>query len=222
MSRDVLVSVVLPVALIGDMQTGLRMLWRARLLAEDLHESPWTLAVDIQELREAGISRADLQWLLRQGMIEHAIESTKRGNAARRFDPVEEPIFDVRSCFILTAIGLKSLERLLHTSLVQQAQRNRPFSSPTPEWDAQIRELRLGDEVLKRFRVPACNQQLILSAFEEEGWPAKIDDPLPRTVTVHSKPRLHAAIQSLNRNQRPHRIRFRGNGKGDGILWELA
>ena len=48
-----------------------------------------------------------------------------------------------------------------------------------PSWDAQRRVLQLGNELVKLFRVPAPNQEAVLSAFEEEGWPFRVDDPLP-------------------------------------------
>ena len=53
-----------------------------------------------------------------------------------------------------------------------------------PHWEPTQRELRLGDRIVKRFRVPARNQELILKSFEEEGWPAHIDDPLPVTGDI--------------------------------------
>ena len=90
-----------------------------------------------------------------------------------------------------------------------------------PAWDAVRRELRLGGLLIKRFRVPALNQQLILAAFEELGWPQGIDDPLPPTADKHPKERLHEAIDRLNRSQQNRLIRFRGDGTGEGILWEL-
>jgi hypothetical protein len=33
--------------------------------------------------------------------------------------------------------------------------------------------------VVKEFKLPAPNQETILTAFQEEGWPPRIDDPLP-------------------------------------------
>ena len=77
-------------------------------------------------------------------------------------------------------------------------------------------------EVIKRYRVPAPNQELILSAFQEEGWVPRIDDPLAPQLNQDSKRRLHDTINSLNRNQKQSLIRFLGDGKGEGIRWEFA
>jgi hypothetical protein len=37
-----------------------------------------------------------------------------------------------------------------------------------PNWDGRERVLRLGDWVVKKFQVPARNQELVLAAFQEE------------------------------------------------------
>ena len=59
-------------------------------------------------------------------------------------------------------------------------------------------------------------------AFEEEGWPAKIDDPLAPQSQQDPKRRLHDTIKCLNRNQKNELLHFRGDGTGEGILWELV
>jgi len=64
-------------------------------------------------------------------------------------------------------------------------------------------------------------QEVILMAFEEEHWPPRIDDPLPVHPDLIPKRRLHDTIKSLNRNQKTCLIRFRGDGTGEGIRWEL-
>ena len=50
-----------------------------------------------------------------------------------------------------------------------------------PRWNRHDRELYFGDQLVKKFSVPAKNQELVLTAFEEEGWPQHIDSPLPPT-----------------------------------------
>jgi hypothetical protein len=91
-----------------------------------------------------------------------------------------------------------------------------------PTWDASRQELRVGNVVVKQFKVPAPNQEVILAAFEEEQWPPRIDDPLPPVPSLDSKRRLHETITSLNRNQKHSLISFHGDGSGQGIRWELA
>jgi hypothetical protein len=89
-----------------------------------------------------------------------------------------------------------------------------------PIWDRHVRELYLGEELVKRFRVPANNQQTVLDVFQEEGWPPVIDDPLPPCVEECPTRRLQATIRSLNRNRISETLRFFGNGSGEAIGWE--
>lgn len=89
-----------------------------------------------------------------------------------------------------------------------------------PVWDGDRLELRLGQRIVKRFKSPATNQATVLAAFDEEGWPPRIDDPLPPHPDLEPKRRLHDTINSLNRNQKHRLIRFLGDGSGKGVRWE--
>ena len=89
-----------------------------------------------------------------------------------------------------------------------------------PHWDANRRVLCIGPHVVKRFRLSAPNQETVLAAFQEEGWPPAVYDPLPGSSNGLAKRRLHDTIKFLNRNQENQLITFRGDGKGERILWE--
>lgn len=91
-----------------------------------------------------------------------------------------------------------------------------------PRWDRAGRVLIFCGQVIKRFSWPARNQELILSAFEEMGWPERIDDPLPVTDGVSQKDRLHDTIKCLNRKRLIKSIRFAGDGTGQGVCWRLS
>ena len=69
--------------------------------------------------------------------------------------------------------------------------------------------------------MPAANQEIILAVFQEEDWPAKIDDPLPRSPEIDPQRRLHDTINSLNRNQRQRLVRSGADGLGRGVRWRL-
>ena len=70
--------------------------------------------------------------------------------------------------------------------------------------------------------MPAMNQEIVLAVFEEEGWPPRIDDPLPWKSDIDPQRRLHDTINSLNRRQRQRLVHFSADGLAQGIRWELV
>jgi hypothetical protein len=207
--------------------------------ARDAQLDPWQLAVELKELRLRGVALSDLRWLIAKGFAEHRRETTVPGDAQRSFRPLAKTDFPSSSAVALTDCGAKTLAEILPCDRLGPAKKplepqptailtpppetDSVASSPVkPAWDQQRRELRFGDQIVKRFRVPAGNQEIILQAFEEDGWPHCIDDPLPPTKACDVKGRLLATIKSLNRNQVAPLIVFHGNGRGFQVYWELA
>jgi hypothetical protein len=90
-----------------------------------------------------------------------------------------------------------------------------------PFWNVELRELHLGNILIKRFRRPARNQETILAAFQEDGWPRRIDSPLPSCEDTSAVDRLHDGVKKLNRQTRGL-LRFRSDGLGQGVLWEFV
>ena len=68
--------------------------------------------------------------------------------------------------------------------------------------------MRVAGILVKKFKVPAANQELILAVFEGQAWPARIDNPLPPLPDLERKRRLVEAISRLNRNQKRQLLRF--------------
>ena len=101
--------------------------------------------------------------------------------------------------------------------------------SPSPSFDNPLRwgggnsrprrTLYLGSVIVKQFKGPAKNQKAILDTFQEEGWPTRIDDPLPHIPDQDPKERLHDTIKSLNRHQVHRLLVFEGDGTGEGVQW---
>jgi hypothetical protein len=91
-----------------------------------------------------------------------------------------------------------------------------------PRWDAETRTLSVGRRIVKQYRVPSRNQEAVLAAFQEEGWPLRIDDPLPCRAGLNAKYRLHFTVGRLNRCGRESLIRFFGDGTGEGVCWEFS
>src|SRR5205807_247063 len=90
-----------------------------------------------------------------------------------------------------------------------------------PVWDKLRRQLRLGRHVAKRFRQSAPSQEAILDAFQSQGWPLRIEDPLPSDAQTEVKRHLNQTLKNLNRGQSPPAVRFEGDGTGRGICWNL-
>jgi hypothetical protein len=90
-----------------------------------------------------------------------------------------------------------------------------------PTWDRELRELRVGDLVVKRFRQLARNQVTVLASFQELGWPRRIDDPLTGNSGIEPKRRLRDTIFALNRSHVTTKIlAFEADGTGTGIIWK--
>ena len=60
----------------------------------------------------------------------------------------------------------------------------------------------------------------MLTAFEEEHWPRRIDDPLRPIEGQDSKQRLRDTIRTLNAKQENVLIRFHSDGTGEHVIWE--
>jgi hypothetical protein len=92
---------------------------------------------------------------------------------------------------------------------------------PNPTWDADLRELRVGKLVIKRFRQPAENQVTVLASFQELLWSRRIDDPLTGNSDCERKRRLRDTVFGLNRNHlTPNVLVFEADGTGTGIIWK--
>ena len=92
-----------------------------------------------------------------------------------------------------------------------------------PTWDPDLRELRVGEVVIKRFRQPARNQVTVLASFQELGWPRRIDDPLTGNCEMEPKRRLRDTVFALNRNHLSAWVLvFEADGTGTGIIWRCV
>ena len=88
-----------------------------------------------------------------------------------------------------------------------------------PRWDPGRRELWFGGKCVKAFKGGAKNQEPVLAAFEEQGWPECIECPLVASGNQSRGERLLYVLKALNRSQHTPSIRFRGNGTGRCVCW---
>jgi|WetSurMetagenome_2_1015567.scaffolds.fasta_scaffold242762_2 hypothetical protein len=215
-----------------QLEAALGQLLHAQTCARDVHREVWDFAVEIESLLANGLTKSDLRWLVSKGYTEHAQELTHSRDRGRKFHVCLNLAFSKRTCFVLTKAGVLFAAALCPSLSAFPA--NRPpldvaaatgasiQVSDTPLWDPQRRELRVGDRIVKQFRVPSPSQEAILAAFSEEGWPPAIDDPLPPQPEQEPKRRLRNTIESLNSNQKNSLLHFRGDGSGQRILWEFS
>lgn len=191
-------------------QVALAILLEAYDYAQKLRRPVWDFAVQNRILLTEGLTTSDLRWLVCREFVEHAAEQTRTGQNHRVFHRTGTLTFTKRTCFVLTATGAAFARQLAET-----------VSLGVPQWDKDQRELRIGAVVVKQFKVPAPNQETILAVFQEEGWPPRIDDPLPPHPDQVAKKRLHDTITTLNRHHQHRLIRFLGDGTGQGVRWRF-
>lgn len=213
----------------GQAHAGLALLLEAFDLTRDAGCHPWDLAVELSVLLAAGCSINLLRWLMSKGFLEHAIEFAPLDHDRRFIRKVNWLKFGETSCFILSPAGAgyaratqpESTEReSLRSDAGQNGKSQSDTESPLkPHWDVAMRQLTLGKILVKKFRHPAANQELVLEAFEEDGWRERIDDPLPPSGDCNVKCRLHETINSLNDHQVNPCVHFASDGKGEGICW---
>jgi hypothetical protein len=213
------------------LNTGLALLLQAHRYANDVSRDPWDFAVEISNLRHAGLNESDFRWLICKGFVEHASDVTLLGQKGRTFCPNGELIFTRTTCISLTAAGTEFAENLLSRTLLfadpEDCRSGTNVSDDSqngvvalPIWDSSRHELWLGNHLIKQFKHRSPNQEIILAAFQEEGWPVSVRDPLRPLQEVDSKRRLNDTIKSLNHHQVKEMMRFRGDGTGEGIIWE--
>ena len=221
-----------------DVLRGLEPLLRGFQYSRIAGDDVWQWAVPAEELFLNGLVTPDLQWLIHEDLARHGREITVAGDERRTFRNHSLPLIHSESSIVLTERGAS----LVRTALENCRGAREPLPTacppaardevPVPDatsvelgagaihWDVVHRELRCDGQLVKHFCVPAGNQERILCAFQEQDWPARVDDPLPRNLNLEPHRRLQATIKSLNRNQVNALVCFYGNGTGTMVCWE--
>jgi len=90
-----------------------------------------------------------------------------------------------------------------------------------PHWDAGSLKLWYKGRLIKKFHTPAETQTVVLAAFEEEGWPDLIDDPLPPKANLRPKRRVRQTVIALNDSHKTKRqmMYFTSERFGEAIGW---
>ncbi len=222
---------------------ALARLYQASFLASDCGRSTVDFAVSVAELRLAGISSPALRWLVEKQLAAHWILPSSDATSRALQEAADQTWLSEQSWLCLSETGLRLAVGLIQEGRLQDTPPHNgesetashmsriPVSHPqgewqvggeqTPSWDPERHELRCGRLLIKKFKWRASNQERILAVFEEEGWPARIDDPLPPRPEIDSKRRLGDTIKCLNRNHLVQVLKFIGDGSGQGVIWEF-
>ena len=208
-------------AIYPALKAAIKALLLGRQMADSLNVPIWQFAEEIESLRANGIFNAEIRWLIQNGLVLHAEEISLSKDKARRFRKIGRLTLSARTCLVLSDAGQSWAERLGTFSAEPSGPNgfHKENGVARPRWCKDLRELQVGTHIVKRFLRPAPNQETVLAAFEEEAWPIRIDDPLPREHERDAAQCLHDTINHLNRNQIHPLIHFSGDGTGRGIRW---
>ena len=86
-------------------QQVIDILYEAYLYAAEAGCDLWEFAVELDTLRDAGVSNRLLQWLVENRYLDHAREITIMTDRRRRFRRSTNTAFSQITCFVLTPIG---------------------------------------------------------------------------------------------------------------------
>ena len=208
------------------LREALRLLLEAQVAAEHEGVDVWEFALGLATLQEVGLTVTQLRCLLHEGYVQQGVETTSPGARLRGFDRIQHLGVAEHSCFVLTPAGIARVRPLLSeyggTPGAPAAWLDcLPEGLRVPVWSRQQLVLTWTDLLVKRLRRDSVNQILLLDAFEEEHWPASIDDPLPGAAEDRVE-RLRDTLRRLNRGQRQARLHFAMDDSACRVEWRVG
>ena len=207
--------------------TYLDLLMAARLAREG-HRDIRTNPVPRHQLWDGEPGGQVLLWMFYQGHVELCEPASGTTNGLKMSDEGSEGFLRGERAIVLTQVGEDFADLFLANVLFPETEAD--FATAwdmlqvgrlVPIYDSATRQFRWGGHILKHFRQPAGNQELILCTAEELNWPKWFDDPLLPAREIRQKTRLHDTIKDLNRRQIPLLVHFKGDGSGTRVGWEL-
>jgi hypothetical protein len=192
--------------------------------ARDLSVSPWEFAVEVPVLLTCGCTTNTLRWLSRRGYVEYGDLPAPRPCRKGRNRTATYRQHPAGPCFVLTDLGAEAARAACtpRTPAAGDILRSQPpgATGPVlPVWDGSAGELHYRGQLVKRFRKTSSNQRVVLEAFQGEGWPEQLEDPLPQDPAGSRKHRLQDTIKNLNRDHQRQLLRFYTR-EGGAIAWK--
>jgi hypothetical protein len=195
--------------------------------AHDLKASPWEFAVEATTLLAQGCTPNTLRWLVLRGYVEQTARGPKRRRRKRQPHLAEPRTFAEGTCYVLTALGASiargDTPRAPCTEpLARNSQRRSKEEGDTPVWDSATGELRFLSCLVRRFRNAASDQRAVLDAFQRQGWPERVKDPLPHSGEegLNVKKRLRDTVKNLNRDHEAPGMHFYATDAGRAVGWK--
>lgn len=205
----------------GKVLTTLQRIWQLQQYASQNGYEVTQLAIPYCDFVQWGHDLTQLRVLIVEGILVHLNEVPLSRNGERKVEPRDSLAINSQSSFLLSHTWQSRLGPWFSDKNSHSATSDPAGQKCKPVWNLHLRKLTFRDRLIKHFRCPAQNQEAILCAFEEEGWPEHICDPLPPIEACESKQRLHDAIRGLNRSQVNTLLRFGGDGTGEGVVWRV-
>lgn len=175
--------------------------------ALSLGRSSWDFPVFFKDANSIGINECEIRALFHAGFIRLAVLDQGK-------ELLETTALPRRPLHPHSLIVLKDQEATSFNLGCESVQK--------PVWDLHVRELHFNGKLVKKFKWSAFNQEAVLAAFEEEGWPSRIFDPLKPSSDTDTRRRLHDTIRCLNQRQQAKEISFHGDGTGEGVCWQVV
>jgi hypothetical protein len=206
----------------------LTVLLEAYDFADELRRSTWDFAVDLGALRSLGVVDNLIRYLCCRGYLDHAAEKIPGGKRGRSFRRTGALSLTAKTCVVLTREGAAFARDFLSNHRVRNQHCPRPdphpngFAEPVPKYDEAGQRLLVGALIVRQYRLPTSNQQLILQAFQESGWERELRDPLSPHPRVYVKERLRTTVANINRSLVHPAIHFSCNGTGHGVRWKIV
>ncbi|HET6880343.1 MAG TPA: hypothetical protein VFI31_09320 [Pirellulales bacterium] len=196
---------------------GVLRLAEAAAEAEASEVDHWQYAVPVDVLRrQAGLTDADLRWLVNEGFAEHRVETTRPSAKKRSFRSSGLFSAAARVGCVLSPAGARLATKICD---VISARGSAGFLKP--EWDPATGDWTWDRALVKRLPVNADAQRKILDQCHKVEWAEEIESPFADMPPKRRSRHLSRVLNHLNNGQRDARIHFSAVKKGRCFRWQI-
>lgn len=191
--------------------------------ASDAKRPVWQFAVKLHRLLTAGATESDLRWLIARRYAEQALEVTRPGDDERGFSAVTALTFAENVCFVISHAGLVFVRQQgIGGSLncVAETAARSPVAGAL-RWDRTSRELWVNGKLAKRFYRTARAQWAVLDEFQARNWQPRAEIEIRGNGHRDAAQRLREVVAHLNNGLDHSLIKFRTDGSGEGVAYDL-